>query len=177
MRLETIKRIDRLQDTLATYPEFSRPLSIAEVVKFAKQEFYNGKVSYYSMPNNQEKNFILSYVPEIKSNDISILNSFVDTTLRMTRISVQMANIGTREIQQLKENLRPKIDEVFPPERYSVELTGTSVVFLKGSQYLVHSLFLRLLRLEYSWHCYLPHIRWWLFQLAPIYFLKYLLRP
>ena len=140
MRLETIKRIDRLQDTLATYPEFSRPLSIAEVVKFAKQEFYNGKPSYYSLPNNQEKNFILSYVPEIKNNDISILNSFVDTTLQMTRISVQMANIGTKEIQALQENLKPKIDKVFPPERYSVELTGTSVVFLKGSQYLVRSL-------------------------------------
>jgi len=140
MRLETIKRIDELQDTLALYPEFSRALSIAEVVKFAKQEFYNGKESFYSLPNNQEKNFIFSYVPKTDSHQKTVLNSFVDTSLRMTRISVQMANIGTRDIQRIKEDLKPKISEIFPPERFNVQLTGTSVVFLKGSQYMVRSL-------------------------------------
>lgn len=140
LQLSTIKRISDLQDTLAAYPEFSRPLSIAEVVKFAKQAYYNGNDSMYSLPNNQEKGFILSYVPVSKSSKRTIMNSFVDSNLQNTRISVQMANIGTQEIQRIKDDLKPKIDSIFPAEKYTVEMTGTSVVFLQGTNYLVKNL-------------------------------------
>ncbi|MFC2111266.1 RND family transporter, partial [Bacteroidota bacterium] len=145
MSLATIKRINRLQDTLATYPEFSKPVSIAEVVKFSKQAFFNGNEEYYSLPNSREKAFILSYVPDMKSDKKTILNSFVDTNLQITRISVHMANIGTNDIQRIKDDIRPKIDSIFNTEKYDVELTGTSVVFLKGSDYLVGSLLTSLL--------------------------------
>ena len=36
--------------------------------------------------------------------------------------------------------LQPKIDEIFPPQDYNVTLTGTSVTFLKGTNYLVENL-------------------------------------
>ena len=140
MSLATIKRINRLQDTLATYPEFSKPISIAEVVKFSKQAFYNGKEEYYSLPNSREKAFILSYVPKFNNDKKTILNSFVDSNLQVTRISVHMANLNTDDIQRIKDDIRPKIDSIFNPEKYDVELTGTSVVFLKGSNYIVGSL-------------------------------------
>lgn len=140
MKLSTIKKIEQLQDLLKTYPEFSKPMSITEVVKFAKQSFYNGKKEMYSLPNNQEKNFILSYMPKMKSDKRTILNSFVDTNLQVTRISVQMANIGTKDIQRIKDDLQPKIDSIFPPEKYDVKITGTSVVFLKGTNYLIKNL-------------------------------------
>src|SRR6185436_10872100 len=38
----TLRRIDQLGDTLATYNEFSRPLSIVDAIKFTKQAFYSG---------------------------------------------------------------------------------------------------------------------------------------
>jgi predicted RND superfamily exporter protein len=141
LRLSTLRKIDKLQDTLALYPEFSKPLSVVEVVKAAKQAFYRGNPKMYSLPNNQEKNFILSYIPTMHSNKKTILNSFVDSTLQITRISVQMANIGTNDINRIIKNLKPKIDKIFPPAKYDVHLTGTSVVFLKGTNYLVKNLF------------------------------------
>lgn len=140
LQLSTIQKISNLQDTLSEYPEFSRPLSIAEVVKFAKQAYYNGNDSMYSIPNNQEKGFILGYVPVGKKSKKTILNSFVDSNLQVTRISVQMANIGTNEIQRIKNDLKPKIDSIFPPGKYTVNMTGTSVVFLQGTNYLVKNL-------------------------------------
>lgn len=145
LKLSTIQRIDKLQQIISEYPELSRAISIAEVVKFSKQAFYNGNPEMYSLPNNQEKNFILSYVPNIESNSKSILNSFVDTNLQITRISVQMANIGTNEIQRIKDDLRPKINKLFPPSKFDVIITGTSVVFLKGTNYLVKNLMTSLL--------------------------------
>ena len=145
MKLSTIKKIDKLQEVLASYPELSKPLSIAEVIKFSKQAFYNGNEKMYSLPNNQEKNFILSYIPKLESRKKTILNSFIDTNLQVTRISVQMANIGTKDIKRIKDELKPKIDSIFPPSRYDVIITGTSVVFLKGSNYLVKNLMTSLL--------------------------------
>ncbi len=141
LRLSTIRKLDRLQDTLERYPEFSKPLSVVEVVKAAKQAFYRGNPKMYSLPNNQEKNFILSYIPNLHSKKKTILDAFVDSSLRVTRISVQMANIGTNDIDRIIKDLRPKIDSIFPPDKYDVHLTGTSVVFLKGTNYLVKNLF------------------------------------
>ena len=140
MKLSTIKKIDKLQKILAEYPELSKPVSIAEVVKFSKQAFFNGNPEMYNLPNNQEKNFIMKYVPKMEGGKKTILNSFIDTNLRTTRISVQMANIGTKDIKRITDELRPRIDSIFPPSKYDVKITGTSVVFLKGTNYLVKNL-------------------------------------
>ncbi len=147
LRLSTLRKINQLQDTLATYPEFSKPLSVVEVVKSAKQAFYRGNPKMYEMPNNQEKNFIMSYVPELsggKEKKSSILDSFVDSTFSTTRVSIQMANIGTNDIERILSDLKPKIDSIFPPDKFEIHLTGTSVVFLKGTNYLVKNLFMSL---------------------------------
>jgi predicted RND superfamily exporter protein len=140
LQLSTIGKIEELQQVLAGYPELSKPLSVTEVVKFAKQAFYGGNEKMYSIPNNQEKNFILQYVPQIESGKKNVLSSFVDSNLQVTRISVQMANIGTNDIQRIKNELAPKIDSIFPPDKFDVVLTGTSVVFLKGTNYLIDNL-------------------------------------
>lgn len=140
LQLSTIKKLEQLQEELSEYPELSRALSLTEVVKFSKQAFYNGDESKYTLPNNQEKNFILAYMPKIDSGNQHTLNSFVDNDLQRTRVTVQMANIGTNEIEELKNNLRPRIDSIFNPEKYDVELTGTSVVFLEGTKYLIKNL-------------------------------------
>ncbi len=146
LRSSTLRKIDKLQNILKTYPEFSEPLSIVEVVKSAKQAFYRGNPKMYSLPNNQERNFILSYVPSLdKGGNNSILKSFVDSNLQTTRVSVQMANIGTNDIERILKKLNPQIDSIFPPKKYEVHLTGTSVVFLKGTNYLVKNLFSSLL--------------------------------
>ena len=145
LRLSFLRKLDQLQDTLATYHEFSKPLSVVEVVKSAKQAFYRGNPKMYALPNNQEKNFILSYVPNLTSGGKkSILDAFVDSSLSKTRISIQMANIGTNDIERILADLTPKVDSIFPSDKYEVHMTGTSVVFLKGTNYLVKNLFMSL---------------------------------
>jgi len=144
-KLSTIRKIEEFEQVIKEYPELSKTLSIAEVLKFAKQAFYNGNNRMYSIPNNNEKNFILKYLPRSQPGQRTILNQFVDTTMQYTRISTQMANIGTYEIQRIKDELRPKIDSIFPKDKFDVQITGTSVVFLKGTQYLVKNLYTSLL--------------------------------
>lgn len=142
-QLSTLRKINQLQDTLALYPQFSKPVSIVEIVKAAKQAFYRGNPKMYSLPNNQEKNFIMSYIPDLKEKGKkgNLLHSFVDSNYQIARVSVQMENIGTNTIDSILTTIRPRINKIFPPSRYKVHLTGTSVVFLKSTNYLVRNLF------------------------------------
>jgi len=140
LTLATLKRIDHLQDTLATYPELSKALSIVEVIKTAKQAFYNGDPGYYSLPSSSELTFMGSYIPDLKSKKKNLLKNFIDSNYRVTRISVQMANIGTKDIDRIQKSLKPKVDSIFNPAKYNVIITGTSVVFLKGTNFLIRNL-------------------------------------
>jgi uncharacterized protein len=136
----TLEAIDKLQDVLAGYSELSKPISIVEVMKFAKQAFYRGNPQMYELPNRHERNFILSYFTRDEEMNQGIMNSLVDSAMQRTRLSVQMANIGTSRIRQIKDELQPAIDSIFDAETTRVTMTGASVVFLEGSGYLVKNL-------------------------------------
>jgi uncharacterized protein len=140
LTLSTLEKIDRLQDTLKKYPELSKPLSVVEVIKAARQAFYGGNPEYYGMPSSSELAFMGSYIPDMRSKKKTLLKNFIDSNYQVTRISVQMANIGTPEIKRIQSKLKPSIDSIFKPSRYNVVLTGTSVVFLKGTNFLIKNL-------------------------------------
>jgi predicted RND superfamily exporter protein len=144
MKLSTLKKIDKLQKELRNYPEFSRPLSIVEVIKFSKQSFYDGDTAEYKLPNNEEIAFLLPYAQKTPTQGNNT-RSFIDSTKQITRVSVQMADIGTTEMHRISTSLRPKVDSLFPPDKFNVNFTGTSIVFLKGTDYLIENLLLSLL--------------------------------
>jgi len=140
LNLSTLTKIDRLQDSLKQYRELSKPLSVVEVIKAARQAFYAGDPQFYSLPNSNELTFMAGYIPSLKSKKRSLLDNFIDSTYQQTRISVQMANVGTVKIDSIQQSLRPTIDSIFNPARYKVTITGTSVVFLKGTNFLIKNL-------------------------------------
>lgn len=141
MKYATIEKIDQLQQLMYKYPEISKSLSISDVVKFARQAFYNGDSSYYGMPNSQELNFMIRYLPKMEGGKRTVLNSFLDTNMQVTRVTSQLANIYTYDIERIKDDIKPRIDSIFPPEDYKVTLTGTSIVYLAGSKYMVRNLY------------------------------------
>lgn len=143
-RLSVLKKMAKLEELLASYPELSKPLSVSDFVKFAKQSYYNGNPKYYELPSSQERNWIMSYLGNTKDQG-GLMNTLVDSTGQVARISARMADIGTKEMKRLKEELRPKIDEIFNPEKYDVQITGSSVLFLEGTNYLIKNLFTSLL--------------------------------
>lgn len=142
----TLKRIDEMQDVISAYPQFSRAVSMAEVVKSLKQAYYGGMPSKYSLPNGSERSFILSYADNnggnVSGNDL--LASFIDSAKQVTRVSFQMKDVGTDEMDRLLAEIRPRVDSIFDPEKYRTVLTGTSVVYLRGTDYLVKNLFISL---------------------------------
>jgi predicted RND superfamily exporter protein len=138
----TIQKIDRLQNTINTHPEFSKPLSLIEVFKFARQSYYNGDSSKYSLPSSMEKNFIFSYIPQdVHGSGSGLLKSFIDSTKQRTRISFQMADVGTKHMDSLMASILPQVDSIFNPAKFKVIVTGSSVVYAKGTNFLIRNLF------------------------------------
>jgi predicted RND superfamily exporter protein len=71
-------------------------------------------------------------------------NTFLNEDRSKTRLSVQMANLGTPEIAMIKNAVIPKLNEIFPEDDFDIELTGMTVVFLKGTNFLINNLFISL---------------------------------
>lgn len=142
MNLSVINKIDRLQNLITENPEFSRAVSLVEVLKFSSQAFYGGDTAFYRIPNEMEKNFILSYAANSagKNANNNLMKNFIDSNRQVTRVTFQMTDVGSEKMNQLIKDLEPKIDSIFNPERYDVELTGSSIIFVKGTNYLVKNL-------------------------------------
>lgn len=141
MKASTIRKMDELQNTIAEIPELAKPVSVVNLVKYAKQAFYNGNPEYYQLPTSQEQTFILSYAKNAtKNNKENLMKAYVDSTGQYARITTFMKDIGTDEMARVEAQLNKKIAEIFPKDRYTVTVTGKALVFQKGTSYLVNNL-------------------------------------
>ncbi|SFS46720.1 efflux RND transporter permease subunit [Lutibacter maritimus] len=143
MSLATLKRMEKLDETIEEIPQLSKPISVLNIVKYSKQAFYNGLPNYYELPNSQEKNWILNYTKNSSANT-HLLDNFVDSTGRYARITTFMKDIGTDKMTVIEDRLQQKIDKEFPKEKYDVSMTGGALVFLKGTNYLINNLVISL---------------------------------
>jgi predicted RND superfamily exporter protein len=141
---KTLYKIRRLQKVVNEHPEFSKPLSIVEAVRFGYQTYKGGDPKFYQLASPIELNNMKSYLSNVTGNE-GKFKSFLDSTNRFTRVSFQMADVGSVRIKEIMDDLRPKVDSIFNPKDYNVSFTGQSAVFLKGNDYLFHHLFISLL--------------------------------
>lgn len=139
VNISTIKKIEKMDRMMSSYPEFSRSISLNEVLKFSKQAFYNGDASFYSLPSEAEAAFILRYAKNSGGNG-SMLRSYMDSTNQITRVSFQVKDVGSNRMNILLDEVKSRIDSIFNPEKFNVLLTGSSVIFVKGANYLLTNL-------------------------------------
>jgi len=139
MKLSTLKKMDKINEAIETFPELSKPISVVNLVKYSKQAYYKGNPKYYQLPTNQEQSYIFSYTKNSNS-EAGMLKNFVDSTGRYARITTFMKDIGTDKMDIIQERLKAVIDKEFPSEKYTVTLTGKALVFIKGTNYLINNL-------------------------------------
>ncbi|WP_209404658.1 RND family transporter [Pseudozobellia sp. WGM2] len=138
-----LKRIDQLSEVIAEIPELSKPLSVVNLVKYSKQAFYNGIPKYYQLPTTQENNFIMKVAQKSSGNE-NLLKNFVDSTGQKARITTFMQDVKTDRMEQIEERLLENVAKFFPADQFDVYMTGSALIFLKGTKYLVKNLILSL---------------------------------
>lgn len=150
-KLNNLRAIAQVQDTLASYPEISRTISLADAVKWARQGLYNDEPSQYLMPNRDELLGLERYlrrtlVPKGDSASVPILNNLVDSSYTHTRITGFVKDIGSQEMPILLGRIEKDLSAIFdttgvPPERQvKFAVTGTTKIFLKANDYLINNL-------------------------------------
>ncbi|HZY37355.1 MAG TPA: MMPL family transporter [Mucilaginibacter sp.] len=135
-----IRKVEKLENLISSYPEFSHSLSLIQALKFSTQSFYGGNPSYYRLPQGFETGFILSYAGKSGKGN-NILRNYLDSNRRFTRASFEMIDVGSRRMNLVLANMQPRIDSIFNPKKYHVELTGSSMIFIKGANYMVKNLY------------------------------------
>ena len=143
--LVVFDKVDSLAQFIGEQKEMTKPLTLAEGLKFAKQGFYEGDSANYLMPNTFDGAFVGEYLRPSKdtgagaNNFAKTLRSFMDTASQTTRISVSMADVGTEALPGLLNKIKNRSDELFDSS-YKVTLTGTSITFLEGSKFIINGL-------------------------------------
>jgi len=138
------QKMEKLSNVLSSYKEFSEPISYIDVLKYSKQAFYNGDTALYELPNSGEKIVLRTYLSN-SSDGLDLGNLLMDTDKQEARISLRMADISTSKMDSIFEDLIPKIDAIFSPNNYDVTVTGSSIVFLNGTKFLIKNLIISLL--------------------------------
>jgi uncharacterized protein len=143
--LQIFEKVDSLAQFIGMQKEMNIPLSLAEGLKFAKQGFYEGDAANYMLPNNFDGAFVGEYLRPNRdtntkeSNFTKTLRSFMDSTNQRTRISVNMADVGTQALPAILTKIENRSKQLFDTT-YNVTLTGTSITFLEGSKFIINGL-------------------------------------
>jgi predicted RND superfamily exporter protein len=134
-----IYKIKSLQKLIAKYDDFSGSLSIAEGIKFSYQAYRGGDKKYYMIPSIGELKKLSDFSGTVKGKE-NKFKAYIDTAKQVTRLSYRMKDIGSQKTKELVAELRPKIDSIFKETDANVSLTGHSLTFLKGNDYLLDNL-------------------------------------
>jgi len=148
---KTLYKINKLQKVFAQDSIFSKAVSVVEGIKFFNQSFNDGNKKDYRLPGAMELQKLSDFATTQAKDKQDQFAAFIDSTKRYTRVSIQMADIGSIEMKKLLERLKPKVDSVFnfdyetntwvsADKQYKVALTGNSLMFLKGNGFLVQNL-------------------------------------
>lgn len=147
--VKNIATINNFEASLDSITVTSRPISIISFVKASKQAFYNNNPDRYDLPTKQEAGFILRYMKG-QSDNSGLFKAFVDSSFHKMRISLQMADIGSKRMDSLVKNvIEPKTHQLIADlkqnlksdkDSVTVTITGSSKIFIKGNNFLIENL-------------------------------------
>jgi uncharacterized protein len=138
--VSNLEKIDEFESFIDSISVVSKPKSIVSLVKASKQAFYNQNPAKYSLPSRAESGYILRYMKGQKENS-GMLKSFVDSTFTKMRISMQIADIGSKRLDSLVHTvIEPRMNKIFEGTNINTNVTGTTKLFIKGNKFLIDNL-------------------------------------
>ncbi|MEM7297957.1 MAG: MMPL family transporter, partial [Bacteroidota bacterium] len=137
--IRNLRKINEFEEFISSIDGISQPISVVSFAKAARQAFYNQKESFYSLPSSRDLGFITRYLNEGETEDLS--QSFIDSTGQYVRVSLKMADIGSNKLDSLVNGvIAPQIDSIFVDSKMDVNVTGTTLMFIKGNKFLIENL-------------------------------------
>jgi predicted RND superfamily exporter protein len=126
--LQNLTKIDSLVQYLAERRYIGKPLTLTEGLKFAKQAFFEGDSTFYTMPGDNDLLALRPYLSQ--NNDTTrrtagggnfskLVSSFMDQDRQQARISVTMKDVGSERLPFILDSIQARAEEIF--NRDSIE--------------------------------------------------------
>jgi len=158
-KIKNLRKINELESFLDSLPYLSPALSPVTFLKAANQAYADGAVSEYDLPNKRSLAFLRKYLKNQDDNQ-NYSRAFTDSTQQKIRVSLKIADMGSIRMDSVLQNvIRPRIDSIFGVQKklseitanqldsthysesgFQVQVTGTTLLFIKGNQFLIISL-------------------------------------
>ncbi len=140
LNIKNLEKIDEFESFIDSISVVSRPVSVISLVKASKQAFYNYNPAKYALPSKAESGYILRYMKG-QTDNTGLLKSFVDSTFTKMRITMQIADIGSKRLDSLvHEVIEPRMNQIFEGTNIQTSVTGTTKLFIKGNKFLIDNL-------------------------------------
>ena len=107
---------------------FQNRFQLLKELSFSYQGLNDNDPRRYIIPNVEELARLKGYAGGAKENQ-RMFRSITDSTKQITRISFQVADIGSIKMKSLLAEIKPRVDSIFPVDKYDVKLTGNSIIF------------------------------------------------
>lgn len=125
---QNIKKIDSIQQLLRNEPKLSRSISMIDGIKYITQAYANGNPEDYVLKSEssllkllKSKYFTNTFDLSKKKESSSFLSSFLDSTHHTTRVTFQVADIGTDSMAAVVERVSSEIEQVADAEKILVD--------------------------------------------------------
>ena len=162
---KVVEKVSTLEDSIFANAAFGKPTSLVDGIKFA----YRAKSGNDTLTNLDAEAWSLVKTGLLQqglgdgdttnNNKTTITNrllkSFVDSAKHEIRISTTMADVGTIELKNILGQVEKQINTILDSSKnvyidnginkadstkFKVSLTGTTVTFLEGSNYIIKGL-------------------------------------
>ena len=128
-----ISKIQILQKELQKEKYLSKSLSIVDAMKFVSQAYGNGKVEKYDLDfdNDKHKKYVARviksrYFKNTLNDTLNVSNgfisSFIDSTHHKTRVTFQIADIGTASMDSVIDRVSSQIETGINPEQLLLDV-------------------------------------------------------
>ncbi|NLR92358.1 efflux RND transporter permease subunit [Flammeovirga agarivorans] len=142
MKKGYLGKVEEIEDFIGSLHEVSPPISINTFLKAANQSFHGGDSSFYKLPSRSEMSYIMKYARNSADDQTSSLSdAMIDSTGRFIRITTSMADIGSIKMENLVDDvIRPKLAEITKGTGLEAVVTGSTLIFIKGNDFLIKNL-------------------------------------
>lgn len=148
--MQPIEKIEEFCNYIDSNAATAKPLSFIDGLKFSRQAYYDGDSNSYTIPSGMAELALMSQYMQPETDSIkqqqnkkgigSLMNNFIDSNRQLARISVNMKDIGSKQLPLLIADFEKRGKEIFDTAKYNITYTGSSVTFLEGSSFIINGL-------------------------------------